>query len=326
MGDPSCFQILGGANPHTRTPWGHKKKVNRELAVRQWHGLGQTLKDLGVDVYVVPPVETSPGLVYPANAGFMVRAYEAVLLSEKKFVLSHPLPTRSAEGDVYGPFIKRLGIPAVSFEDRFEGEADFFPVGEDYIFTSGELQRQRFVPRRGWPPFKRIYGFRSSRDALLSLGELAGGKKIIPLTLVRETHYHGDTCLCSFGKNREFLMAYMPALSEASRIILTEKFKEKLLFLSEEDGEKLSANAFQIDGTNPVLVMPLTATERLRAHIRDRGVTPVSVDVSEFMDKGGGSVKCLIGDLGLLRKNGDDVSSQAREFRQEKLYTTLFKP
>jgi hypothetical protein len=32
--------------------------------------------------------------------------------------------------------------------------------------------------------------------------------------------------------------------------------------------------------------------------VRERGVDPVVVDVSEFLKKGGGSVKCMIGDLG----------------------------
>ena len=34
--------------------------------------------------------------------------------------------------------------------------------------------------------------------------------------------------------------------------------------------------------------------------IRERGVTPITVDVSEFLKKGGGSVKCMIGDLGVV--------------------------
>jgi len=36
----------------------------------------------------------------------------------------------------------------------------------------------------------------------------------------------------------------------------------------------------------------------LLAQLRERGVTPVTIDVSEFLKKGGGSVKCMIGDLG----------------------------
>ena len=35
-----------------------------------------------------------------------------------------------------------------------------------------------------------------------------------------------------------------------------------------------------------------------------RGVTPISVDVSEFLKKGGGSVKCMIGDLGVISDGG----------------------
>jgi len=38
----------------------------------------------------------------------------------------------------------------------------------------------------------------------------------------------------------------------------------------------------------------------LSAEIRERDVTPLPVDVSEFLKKGGGSVKCMIGDLGVV--------------------------
>ncbi|HVP28485.1 MAG TPA: arginine deiminase-related protein, partial [Myxococcota bacterium] len=48
------------------------------------------------------------------------------------------------------------------------------------------------------------------------------------------------------------------------------------------------------------LVLPAGVSERLLAQVRERGVTPIVVDVSEFLKKGGGSVKCMIGDLGPL--------------------------
>ena len=47
-----------------------------------------------------------------------------------------------------------------------------------------------------------------------------------------------------------------------------------------------------------LLAMPAGISERLRAQIRERGTRPITVDVSEFLKKGGGSVKCMIGDLG----------------------------
>jgi len=46
--------------------------------------------------------------------------------------------------------------------------------------------------------------------------------------------------------------------------------------------------------------MPDGVSERLLAEVRERGVTPIAVDVSEFLKKGGGSVECMIGDLGVI--------------------------
>jgi N-dimethylarginine dimethylaminohydrolase len=50
--------------------------------------------------------------------------------------------------------------------------------------------------------------------------------------------------------------------------------------------------------------MPDGVSERLLAEIRERGVTPITADVSEFLKKGGGSVKCMIGDLGVILDGG----------------------
>jgi hypothetical protein len=44
--------------------------------------------------------------------------------------------------------------------------------------------------------------------------------------------------------------------------------------------------------------MPGGISDALAGIVRERGVTPLTVDVSEFLKKGGGSVKCMIGDLG----------------------------
>jgi hypothetical protein len=47
--------------------------------------------------------------------------------------------------------------------------------------------------------------------------------------------------------------------------------------------------------------MPAGVSERLQAQVRERGARPETVEVSEFLKKGGGSVKCMIGDLGPIR-------------------------
>jgi N-dimethylarginine dimethylaminohydrolase len=51
-------------------------------------------------------------------------------------------------------------------------------------------------------------------------------------------------------------------------------------------------------GSHSLLVMPAGISDRLKAQVRERGVEPITADVSEFLKKGGGSVKCMIGDLG----------------------------
>jgi len=317
MGDPAHFQIRGGANPHTRDRWGRRKKVDGARAQLQWRRLADQLKDLGVQIFILPARPESPGMVFPANAGYLTRTYEALPLSWKTFVLSHSIPSRAAEKEIYRNFAAGLGLRVADFSKRFEGEADFVETRDLCLFTSGKIEEQRFVPRLGWPPYRRVYGFRSDPTAATELEPLAAGKGLVPLTLVRETHYHGDTCLCAFGARREFLMAYLPALSPESQSRLKETFKERLIPLDETDGALFSANAFQVDTPEPVLVLPHTATPRLLAQVKERGVRPVTADVSEFMTKGGGSVKCMLGDLGPLPEPAEGPPA---EFRQKVLY------
>ena len=46
--------------------------------------------------------------------------------------------------------------------------------------------------------------------------------------------------------------------------------------------------------------MPDGISQRLEDEVGSHGVRVLKVDVSEFHKKGGGSVKCMIGDLGEL--------------------------
>ncbi len=104
---------------------------------------------------------------------------------------------------------------------RFEGEADFFPTADLYLFTYGRIEAQRFRLRRGLPPYERVYGFRSEMAALQELQQIVGDQEILSLELSNEAYYHGDTALCSFGANRQSLLAYFNALTipSAERLI-----------------------------------------------------------------------------------------------------------
>jgi N-dimethylarginine dimethylaminohydrolase len=290
MGDPTCFHIAGGANPFTRNWWGKRKKVNRERAIHQWHALKNLLLSLGVHVWVIPPDPNNPGLVYPANAG--------VKLGDS-FILSNLLPSRAGEKAVYASFLMSHGIKVSSIQSRFEGEADFFPVGDRYIFTYGTVVPQRFVPQIGLPPWKRVYGFRTERKALEELKTFLPAKReVIEFELTKESHYHGDTVFCSFGENRRYLLAYLEGLTPESQRNCQFIFKDLLISLSSQDAFFYAANSFQIQTPEGFkLIMPEGVSAALLQQIKERGVTPITIDVSEFLKKGGGAVKCMIGTL-----------------------------
>jgi N-dimethylarginine dimethylaminohydrolase len=305
MGDPSHFSVQGGANPHTRTRWGTRRKVDRELAIEQWKGLKRALEELDVRVIVVPPDPEQPGLVYPANAGCQSDVDHPDGNKAKVFTLSNLLPTRAGEKEHYRRVLEAEGflISEIDEQYRFEGEADFFPAGDVYLFTHGTLEIQRFVPTLGIPPWKRVYGFRTDVRVESLLAPKIAPMPIIKVGLVLEAHYHGDTALCAFGLGRRELLVYRDAIDVDDMKQLEKHFEDHILELSKEDAQYYAANSFTYERDGDCfLIMPEGVSERLMDQVRDRNVTPITVNVSEFLKKGGGSVKCMIGDLGLIAK------------------------
>ena len=323
MGDPTYFSIRAGANPHTRTAWGRRKNVDRTKAIAQWHAFAQLLCRFGVRVLVVPPDPTLTGLVYPANAGFLYPLDTVLRSQEKVFYLANLLPSRAGEQPVYKEFLEQCGFCPARVNARFEGEADFFPVGDRYVFTYGRVETQRFRLRLGLPPYKRVYGFRSEIDALAELQHIVTGTEVIPLELCDEAYYHGDTVLCAFGPERRFLLAYLEALMPSAVQRLREQWKEDVIPLSSADAALYAANSFTLaqNGTY-ALFMPVGVSVRLQDQIRERGVEPITIDVSEFLRKGGGAVKCMIGDLGPEDERG--LTPDQLAFRHARDYRTLF--
>ncbi|MGE0827199.1 MAG: dimethylarginine dimethylaminohydrolase family protein [Candidatus Binatia bacterium] len=323
MGDPSYFSIQGGANPHTRTVWGRRKQVEREKAIAQWHAFARLLGRYDVRVLVIPPHPQWTGLVYPANAGVLSPLDTPMPAKNKMFSLANLLPSRGGEQPIYEQFLQRCGFRTSHLQARFEGEADFFPVAAWYFFTYGQVTRQRFRWRWGWPPYERVYGFRSDLAVLPELQPLAGGKEIIPLELCNEAYYHGDTTLCAFGPKRQFLLAYLDALQPAAVARVQELVKDSLIAISANDAALYAANSFTLSyREQSYLFMPAGVSERLQAQVRERGVEPVLIDVSEFLRKGGGAVKCMIGDLG--PDDETDLTEDQLAFRRERDYRMLF--
>ena len=179
------------------------------------------------------------------------------------------------------------------------------------------------TPIAGWPPWKRVYGFRSEKGALHELSQLVEDRPILSVELCLEAHYHGDTVLCSFGENREFLLAYRDGISPSSFAQLQNAFGDRLIELGEHDATLYAANSFQSDsGGELQLFMPEGISSVLINEIRARSIEPVLIDVSEFLAKGGGSIKCMILDLGPRDQQPADPAALA--FRAERSYERVF--
>lgn len=302
LGHPKYFRILHGGNPHTRDRWGRRKVVDHPRMMAQWQRLRQTLEDLGVRVLILPPQLNEPGSAFPANAGLLVG--DTVYLSRLN-------PARAGEQAAYRDVLRQHGVrvaqlPGISYQ--WEGEADGFPVGDPsgdpartvYLLTHGPLRRPGWTGRLGWPPYRRVYGFRTDARVLPALAQVVHPCEVIPVELQDERFYHGDTALCAFGPHREHLLVYEPALTPASRGRLAARFGDRLLPIGAADAERFAANAYQVETRPaPTIVMTAGVSADLQAAIRRRGVVPHDVEVSEFLEKGGGSVKCLLLHLGM---------------------------
>lgn len=263
---------------------------------------------------MIPAQKEVPGLVYPANAGFRS--------PEGTFVLSTLIESRSGETPYYKKYLTQLGLKTAMVSKSFEGEADFFPFQNKIIFTYGKVEEQRFVGKWGFPPWKRVYGFRSDYEVLSELQQWVPNKEILSLQLMNEAYYHGDAALCSIGSVQNRLLVYLEALSEACQNSLQEMYPAQLIPLSHQDASIYAANSFyfEVEGKK-FLVMPEGVSSKLVETIENLGTEVVLVDVSEFWRKGGGSVKCMIGNLGVLPK---PMNEEIKQFREAHLYHNNF--
>jgi N,N dimethylarginine dimethylhydrolase-like protein len=95
-----------------------------------------------------------------------------------------------------------------------------------------------------------------------------------------------------------------------------------LIALSERDAALYAANSFQVDHNDKLyLFMPDGVSDELLNEVRRRSVEPVLTDVSEFLAKGGGSIKCMILDLG----PSSEQPPEAVRFRSEHSYQKAYE-
>lgn len=319
MGDPSHFRIKSGSNPHTRDRWGKRKQVDQEKALSQWHSMAKTLLRYAVQIYVIPADPDHTGLVFPANAGYVPDSDHPMPLEERIFIRSNLNPSRADEQSYYEHFVGGLGLRLINIRRSFEGEADLTRWNDHMIFTYGGIMKASWKFAWQIPPWKRRYGFRTSNMALQDLEPWLVGKNVLPLQLVDERYYHGDTVLGAFGPNRRYLLAYRQGLAAADQVLLNEY--DNIIWLSDADAKAYAANSFPLEYQGKhTLFMPAGVSDELRGQVEALGVRTILIDVSEFLGKGGGAIKCMIGDLGAWAPEAEIDEATAR-FRREHQYS-----
>lgn len=232
--------------------------VDRDLAVRQWHGLVDTYRRLGHRVEEIEAVEGLPDMVFAANG--------ATVANGRVYGANFKHDERTPEGPAYLEWFKKAGY-ADTHEAAYvnEGEGDLLVAGNRLLAGTG---------------------FRTDPAAHAEAGEVLG-LPVVTLRLVDPRYYHLDTALCVLDDNE---IAYFPGAFDAeSQAVLREMFPDAVI-ADAHDAAVLGLNAVS-DGLHVVLPIEATAlAEKLAA----RGYRPVPVALSELRKAGGGPKCCTL--------------------------------
>ncbi|MGP7960255.1 dimethylargininase [Sanguibacter sp. A247] len=240
-------------------PWmDASRPVDVPLAMAQWESLREAYVAAGHTVELIDPLPGMPDMVYAANGATVVDgvAYEA------RFFVAE----RREEGPAYLARLAELGLRTCEAEHVNEGEGDLLTVG-------GML-----LAGTGW---------RTERAAHAEAAQVLG-REAVTLELVDARFYHLDTALTVLRDDAEGVdVAYFPgAFTPESQDVLARLFPDAL-HATEDDAAQFALNALS-DGERVWLNAGARAWQE---RLRERGYTPMPVDVSEIL-RGGGSVKC----------------------------------
>lgn len=256
---PEHFTVSYSINPWMEPT----RPTDTAKALRQWQTLYDTYLALGHEVELIDPLEGLPDMVYTANGGFLIDgiAYGA------KFRFAERVP----EGPAFMDWFRDNGYQVVDPVEVNEGEGDFLLVGQTILAGTG---------------------FRSTGDSHREVGEVFG-REVVSLTLTDPRFYHLDTAIAVLdpvegaGGVERANIAYLPAaFDERSQGILRERYPDAIQ-VSDADGAVFGLNSAS-DGRNVIISPRATG---FKAQLRERGYTPVLVDLSELL-LGGGGIKC----------------------------------
>jgi len=237
-------------------PWMKPGSVDVVQAKHQWQTLVDTLVSLDVDVKVIPQDPRFPDMVFATDQGWIDG--QQVILSNLCF------QERKGESLIYQRWFEDHGYTVKSLgETCFEG-GECSPMGNKLFLGTG---------------------FRASSAAVPKLQQHVS-QQVIPLELIKANFYHLDTCFLPINDTTAFY--YPSAFSSESQMILQTEVSQLLEF-TEAEAYGFAANSFAI-GQKMLIAKPNVTFAR---KLRDLGIEPIELDISEFI-KAGGGIHCLI--------------------------------
>jgi N-dimethylarginine dimethylaminohydrolase len=239
-------------------PWMSRARgSDRPVAVTQWQGLVEILRDLGVQVEMMMPRPGLPDLVFTANAGlvFHDRFYSSRFRHEE----------RARESPVFDEWFAGHG-----FEVRHLPGGTYHEGAGDALFCGDAL----FA---GYRIRSDVHGHQwLASDA---------GVRVLPVELVNPYYYHLDTCFCPVAPG---VAVWFPDAFDAygQRVIRTHV--RTLVDVAEPEAKRFGCNAVVVGKA----VVMNTGCERLASDLKALGYETRATPLDEFL-KAGGSAKCL---------------------------------
>ncbi len=314
MGRPMHFASIdqrpGG--PGASRPAAFRSKIDRDLAFKQWHKLAELLSERGFEVMAIHAEKKFPALAFAGAAGLLLDRGQSNPVESKTFITATPTHGEPELHQQFERVIRGIGFQAESLDGHFAGAADFIKCGDNYLFTPGADIDAPGIPLGGLrlPSF---LGGRSARGQWGSeprvreqLSELVPDSEIIELRITDPRFPRGDLVCHPIGPGRKMLMVYVKAFHDDARALLLSrksKVAEYLIPIEDADASLYAANSFQFTekGDKHYLVIPEGVSKELLRRIEAVGVTPIPVELSEWIKKDRGSVRSLITDLGWVR-------------------------
>jgi N-dimethylarginine dimethylaminohydrolase len=228
------------------------------LAREQWTGLHDALHSLGGTVELISPRQKLPDMVFTANAGLVVG---------RKFIRSNfRFPERRGEEVYFEQWFAEHGYEIIRLPEGlfFEGEGDAL-FQDDVLFCG--------------------YRFRSEMRSHQLLGEMLKCL-VVSVELVRERHYHLDTCFCPLSGGSA--VWYPAAFDDYGQRAIRHHIRD-LIEVDPVEALHFACNAVVLGNQ---IVLP-DQCPKLCGALMDRGFHPRSLAMTEFL-KAGGACKCLV--------------------------------